>query len=109
MNSLPQLQQNQQTSHSMGLVVVLLLGGGGATSTIPQLSKQFVGQGNSLFVNRSYGPERTIPLVYPTTQIHPTTKLPYVECPHNSMEEMTPEQVAELLLQQEVGWHHEVG
>ena len=42
---------------------------------------------------------------------HPKSGLPYIECPHaaSAEEEMTPDRVAELLLQQEVAWHHEAG
>jgi len=50
-------------------------------------------------------------LARPVVKIHPKTGLPYVECPHAASpdEEMTPERVADLLLQQEVAWHHEAG
>ena len=50
-------------------------------------------------------------LVRPVVKTHPKTGLPYLECPHAASpdEEMTPERVAELLLQQEVTWHHEAG
>jgi hypothetical protein len=50
-------------------------------------------------------------LVQPLVKTHPKTGLPYVECPHRASadEEMTPDRVADLLLQQEVAWHHEAG
>jgi hypothetical protein len=44
-------------------------------------------------------------LLSPIIKTHPQTGLPYVECPHEATDEMTPERVAEILLQQEVGWH----
>jgi len=48
-------------------------------------------------------------LVPPVVKTHPKTGLPYVDCPHaaSTDEEMTPERVAELLIQQEAAWHHE--
>ena len=51
------------------------------------------------------------PLIRPAVKTHPKTGLPYVDCPHGASadEEMTPERVADLLLQQEVAWHHETG
>ena len=50
-------------------------------------------------------------LIRPTVKTHPKTGLPYIECPHGASadEEMTPERVASLLLQQEAAWHHEAG
>ena len=51
------------------------------------------------------------PLARPVVKTHPKTGLPYIECQHgaSAAEEMTPERVADLLLQQEVTWHHEAG
>ena len=39
------------------------------------------------------------------------TGLPLIECKHaaSSEDELTPERVADLLLAQEVGWHHDAG
>jgi len=39
------------------------------------------------------------------------TGLPVIECKHaaSTEEELTPERVAEILLAQEVGWHHATG
>jgi hypothetical protein len=39
------------------------------------------------------------------------TGLPVVECKHSAspQEELTPERVADLLLAQEAGWHHDAG
>ena len=47
--------------------------------------------------------------VSPVMKTHPKTGLPFAECPHaaSADEEMTPERVSDLLLQQEVAWHHE--
>jgi hypothetical protein len=47
----------------------------------------------------------------PTIRKHPTSGLPYVESAHAAApeEEMTPERVAELLLEQEATWQHEAG
>lgn len=55
--------------------------------------------------------ETPAPLARLVVKTHPKTGLPYVECPHAAAadEEMTPERVADLLLQQEVAWHHEAG
>ena len=40
---------------------------------------------------------------------HPVTGFPVIECQHaaSPAEELTPERVAEILLEQEVAWHHE--
>ena len=45
--------------------------------------------------------EAPVPLARPTMRKHPKTGLPYIECPHEAtaVEEMTPDRVAELLLQ----------
>jgi len=39
------------------------------------------------------------------------TGLPLIECKHaaSPQEELTPERVADILLAQEVGWHHDAG
>lgn len=51
------------------------------------------------------------PLARPVVTTHPDTGLPFVVCPHGASadDEMTPDRVADLLLQQEVAWHHEAG
>lgn len=48
-------------------------------------------------------------LAPPVVKTHPKTGLPYAECSRGAAfdEEMTPEPVADLLLEQEVAWHHE--
>jgi hypothetical protein len=48
-------------------------------------------------------------LIPPVVKTHPKTGLPFAECPHaaSADEEMTPERVSDLLLQQEAAWHHE--
>jgi hypothetical protein len=43
-------------------------------------------------------------LLPPVTKTHPQTGLPYVDCPHEDSEDLTPTQVAEILMQQEVDW-----
>ncbi len=50
-------------------------------------------------------------LARPEVKTHPRTGLSYIECRQVALpeEEMTPERVAELLLQQEAAWHHETG
>jgi hypothetical protein len=55
--------------------------------------------------------EASAPLARPIVKTHSKTGLPYIECLHGASaeEEMTPERVADLLLQQEVAWHHEAG
>lgn len=42
---------------------------------------------------------------------HAITGLPFIECPHTASPtaQITPERVAELLLEQEVTWQHEAG
>jgi hypothetical protein len=58
--------------------------------------------------NEESNPQQEEHLSPALVKLHPQTGLPYIECPHRA-DEMTPERVAEVLLQQEEGWHHEVG
>jgi hypothetical protein len=50
-------------------------------------------------------------LAPPTLKTDPTTGLPYIECPHEALpeDEMTPDRVAEILLQSEGAGPHDAG
>ncbi len=50
-------------------------------------------------------------LARPTVKTNTNTGLPYVDCPYGASpsDEMTPDRVAEVLLEQEVDRHHEAG
>jgi plasmid stability protein len=54
------------------------------------------------------GPDTLAP---PAVTVDPKTGLPVIECPHEALpeEEMTPDRVADILLQQEADRHHEAG
>ena len=51
-------------------------------------------------LRRGLSIEAPVPLAHPAVRKHPKTGLPYIDCPHEATadEEMTPDQVAELLL-----------
>ncbi len=50
--------------------------------------------------------EADVSLPRPAVKLHSKTGLPYIECPR-AADDLTPRRVADLLLDQEVTWHHE--
>lgn len=72
---------------------------------LPQLAAELLWKGLAA------SPQAPLPAPPATIHTHPVTDLPYVACPHAAApnDEMTPERIAHLLLEQEATWRHEAG
>lgn len=72
---------------------------------LPQLAAELLWEGLAA------SPPTTVPAPPAMIHTHPVTGLPYVECPQAASpdDEMTPDRVANLLIEQEATWRHEAG
>jgi hypothetical protein len=71
---------------------------------LPQLAADLLWKGLAESAPTAAAPPATI-------RTHAVTGLPYIECSRaaNSDEEMTPDRIANLLIEQEAAWRHEAG